>query len=217
MACNTSRREIVEDVGKLQGTVTDTEDGRVVIVVMHNMGGLGGLRLLRRVSFHNLRPCLPHQRCQRSTTKKKKQKKKKKDSRSSAKHALTSAIHQDYSAKFDTNPKYEEIGSVSLPDGLELLPLTLLIRKGRESSSVSPSDGRGRRRLLLLKGVKLVDRLRLDRRPAVVVTDSLGGILVVGLDLRQTVAAHARAACEAELAVFSHRSSPLSDKQKELS
>lgn len=74
----------------------------------------------------------------------------------------------------------------NLPDGLELLLLALLVGDGGSGEgALGTLNGRGGRRPFLLERVKLVDRLRLHRRRAVVVAYPV--VLLLRLDLRQPV------------------------------
>lgn len=71
-----------------------------------------------------------------------------------------------------------------IPDGLELLLMTIFLRNGGERS-LKPRNGCGGCRPLLLQIVKLVNSLRLHGGNAVVVTNPI--MLLVRLNLGQSV------------------------------
>jgi len=88
-----------------------------------------------------------------------------------------------------------------IPDGLELLLVTLLLRKGGERS-LRPRNGCGGCGPLLLQRVKLVNSLRLLGGNAVVVTNPV--MLLLSLNLGQSVLSGPVPVCNAAIPVGRH-------------
>lgn len=185
----TSRGEVVEDVCELEGTVTNVEGG-CSVMVMPDVRHLLAFWLPRRVSSHHLWSCLSCQRRQRCTVRYKNIYPVFYLINYSTSHAQSKLINETTSSS-----NWEKLIS---PDGLELLFLEFLFRKGRKSS-LSAFDGRSGGRFFLLKRMKLVDCLSSNRRTTVIVTDL--GLLLVRLDRRQPMSA-CSGASEAEFSVL---------------
>lgn len=96
-------------------------------------------------------------------------------------HFCSNIIFNNYCTRNGATP----VGDIEVPDGLELLLLALLFGESDSKGALSALDRRRRCRLLLLQRMKLVDRLSLHRRRAVVVAHPIPVLL--RLNLRQSV------------------------------